>query len=116
MLRLLMDENIDPRIVRGLLTREPTLDVVRVQDVGLRTADDPDILAWAADAGRVLVTKDRATMSDYAYARVQNGEPMPGVLLLSRNLSIGDAIEEVLLAAECMKDEEICDLVQFLPL
>jgi predicted nuclease of predicted toxin-antitoxin system len=38
------------------------LDLVRVQEVGLRTADDPDILEWAAAQGRVLVTRDRDTM------------------------------------------------------
>lgn len=35
MLRLLADENFNGDIVRGLLLREPDLDIVRVQDVGL---------------------------------------------------------------------------------
>ena len=46
MLRLLADENFNGDIVRGLLLRQPDLDIVRVQDVGLGGADDPDILAW----------------------------------------------------------------------
>jgi len=32
------------------------IDVLRVQDAGLTGADDPTILAWAAEQGRVLVT------------------------------------------------------------
>ena len=35
MLRLAADENFNGNIVRGLLRRNPKLDIVRVQDVGL---------------------------------------------------------------------------------
>jgi len=35
MLKLLVDENFDNTIVRGLFRRNPVLDMVRVQDVGL---------------------------------------------------------------------------------
>lgn len=35
MLRLLSDENFNGDIIRGLLLRYPTLDLLRVQDVGL---------------------------------------------------------------------------------
>src|SRR5438270_428490 len=44
MLRLLSDENFNGDIVRGLLLREPDLDLVRAQDVRLEGADDPDVL------------------------------------------------------------------------
>jgi hypothetical protein len=43
MLLLVSDENFNNDIARGLLRRNPDLDIVRVQDVGLRGADDPDI-------------------------------------------------------------------------
>ncbi len=35
MLRLLADENFNGDIVRALLLRQPDLNIVRVQDVGL---------------------------------------------------------------------------------
>ncbi len=35
MLKLLANENFDNTIVRGLLRRRPSIDIVRVQDVGL---------------------------------------------------------------------------------
>jgi hypothetical protein len=47
MLRLAADENFNNDIVRGLLRREPGLDIVRIQDVGLSGADDPTVLEWA---------------------------------------------------------------------
>lgn len=54
-------------IVRGLFLRQPDLDLLRVQDVGLRKVDDPAILDWATSNGRILLTHDRATMPDFAY-------------------------------------------------
>lgn len=54
MFRLLADENFDNDILRGVLRRRPGLDFVRVQDVGLIGAQDPEILQWAADEGRIL--------------------------------------------------------------
>ena len=44
MLRFAADENFNGDIVRGLLRRNPKLDIVRVQDVGLSGADDPSVL------------------------------------------------------------------------
>ncbi|MBO1350904.1 MAG: hypothetical protein EBE86_027625 [Hormoscilla sp. GUM202] len=36
---MLSDENFDNTIVRGLLRRRPSIDIVRVQDVGLSIED-----------------------------------------------------------------------------
>jgi len=69
MLRLATDADFNGVVYRALLRELPDLDMVRVQDVGLRIAEDPDILAWAAVEGRILLTHDRDTMTDYAYQR-----------------------------------------------
>lgn len=79
MLRLAADENFNGDIVRGLLRRNPKLDIVRVQDVGLSGADDPSVLQWAADQGRILVTHDISTLAKHAFDRITAGQPMPGV-------------------------------------
>ena len=83
MLRLLADENFNGDIVRGLLLRQPDLDIVRVQDVGLPGAEDADILAWATANNRIVLTHDRATMSDCAYEQLAAGEGMAGVFILN---------------------------------
>jgi predicted nuclease of predicted toxin-antitoxin system len=106
MLRLLADENFNDDIVRGLLLRQPEIDIVRVQDVGLAGADDPDILAWAAENNRIVLTYDRATMSDHAYERVAAGAPMAGVFILNDRFAVGRAIDEILLLAECTEQAE----------
>jgi predicted nuclease of predicted toxin-antitoxin system len=74
MLRFLADENFNNDILRGLLRRQPDLDVVRVQDIGLSGAADPTLLGWAAQQGRIILTHDVTTMTRYAYERVQAGQ------------------------------------------
>jgi hypothetical protein len=44
MLRLLVDQDFDQDIIRGLLRRVPGLDVVTAYEVGLQEASDPVIL------------------------------------------------------------------------
>lgn len=73
MIRLLADENFNASIVRGLLRRVPQLDLVRAKDVGLGGADDPTVLAWAAQDGRVLLTHDVRTVTRFAWERVIRG-------------------------------------------
>ena len=58
MLRLLADENFHGDIVRGLLLRKPDIDIVRLQDIGLDGAEDPEILGWAAENNRIILTHD----------------------------------------------------------
>ena len=116
MLRLLADENFNGDIVRGLLLRLSDFDIVRVQDVGLAGAEDPDILQWAAENGRILLTHDRATLPDFAYERVAAGEAMPGVFVLNDRFPIGQAIEEILLMDACSEPASWNGLVVHLPL
>jgi hypothetical protein len=116
MLRLLADENLDANIVRGLLRRVAVLDIVRVQDVGLSGADDPTVLAWAATQERVLVTHDVATITRYAWERVEAGLPMPGVVEVVSSAGVGAAIEDLVLLLECCPPEELENVVLFVPL
>jgi len=106
MLRLAADENFDGAIVRGLLRRNPELDIVRVQDAGLSGADDPAILEWSASEGRILLTHDVSTITHYAYERVQAGQPMPGVFEVHLDVSFGRIIEDILLLATCSLEDE----------
>ncbi len=116
MLRLAADENFNNNIVRGLLRRNPTLDIVRIQDVGLSGADDPQVLAWAAQEGRILLTHDVATMTHYACERIQAGLPMPGIFEVRRSVPVGRVIEDILLLAECGLDGEWDGQIRYLPL
>ena len=116
MLRLAADENFNGDIVRGLLRRNPKLDLVRVQDLGLSGADDPSVLRWAADQGRVIVTHDISTLAKHAFDRVAAGQPMPGIFEVRSVASVGQAIDDLTLLAECSFEGEWEGQVRFLPL
>lgn len=116
MLLFAADENFNNDIVRGLLRRKPDLDIVRIQDVGLSGADDATILEWASQEKRVLLTHDASTMTHHAYDRVLAGKPMPGIFEISRDVSIGRVIEDVLLLAEYSLEGEWEGQVRYLPL
>jgi hypothetical protein len=116
MIPLAADEDFNNDIVRGLRRRAPSIDIVRVQDSEAANCQDSVVLAWAARQARVLVTHDVTTMSAHAYQRVAAGLPMPGVFQVSQQMSIGQAIEEILLIAECSVQGEWEGQVRHLPL
>ena len=116
MLSLLSDENFNGDIIRGLFLSQPDLDLLRVQDVGLREVDDPGILAWAAMNGHILLTHDRATMPDFAYARLVAGEPMAGMFVINDRMPIRQVIDELMVLLDCSEQEEWQGIVLYLPL
>jgi len=62
MLRLLIDENINNHILRGLQLRLPQLDFLLVKQVGLAGSPDSVLLEWAARDQRTILTHDVKTM------------------------------------------------------
>ena len=116
MLRLASDENFNADIVRGLLRRNATIDIVRIQDAGLSGADDPVVLEWAASQGRIVITHDISTMAKQAFDRVAAGQSMPGVFEVRSGAPLGQTIDDLLLLAECSLEGEWEGQVRFLPL
>ncbi|MCC5634309.1 DUF5615 family PIN-like protein [Nostoc sp. CHAB 5844] len=115
MIKFLADENFDNTIVRGLFRRSPEIEIVRVQDVGLSGKDDPTVLEWAAQEGRILLTHDVSTITRYAYERVRQGQTMPGVIEVSTDAPVKQVIEDVLLLVQCNQEGELEGQVQYLP-
>jgi hypothetical protein len=115
-LKLAADEDFNNNMVLGVLRRNPDVDIMRVQEAGLSGAEDPSVLKWAAEEGRVLFTHDVNTMTDHAYQRINAGETMPGLFAVPRSVPIGTAIEDMLLIAECSVEGEYEGQVHYLPL
>jgi len=116
MIRFLADENLNQRIVNGLWRLTTAIDVVRVQDVGLANKPDDEILEWAAQNGRVLLTNDLSTMPEIAYRRVQAGKPLHGVLEIPLDLPLRQVLDEIHLIATCSDESEWAGHVRYLPL
>jgi hypothetical protein len=116
MLLLVADENFNNDILRGLLRRSPSLDIVRIQDVVLTHALDSDVLEWAAHENRVQLTHDRNTVTKFAYGRVVEGKRMPEVIEVNRSVPMSVAIEDILLLTVLSKDRELEGQIVYLPL
>jgi len=116
MLRLLIDENFNQRILRGLRLRIPALDYVLVQETVMQGMKDQPLLHEAAILHRVLVTRDLKTVPRHAYERVAVGEPMPGIIAVPDDLPIGQGIEQLHLVVECAEENELENQVLYLPL
>lgn len=116
MLPLLIDENLNQQIIRGLKRQVSNLDLLVVQDVGLQGAKDPEVLAWAAEHRRILVTHDVNTIPKHAYERVRSGEPMGGVIVIPGDLAVSVAIAELMIVNECCTPDECDKRILYLPI
>lgn len=113
---LATDEDFNNRILRGVLQRNPGLDIVRAQDVGLRGKSDAAVLEWAAKEDRILLSHDKKTMRQYVNDRLNAGLPMPGVFIVTKQAPRGRIIEDILILAECSLPREWENQIIFLPL
>jgi hypothetical protein len=110
-IRFLADANLDHKIVAGVLRREPQIDFA----VGLpERMKDPDVLALAASQGRILVSYDVTTMPVHFTGFVAN-QPSPGLILVPVSVSIGQAIEYLILVWHVSGPEEWMDKLVWMP-
>ncbi len=116
MISFLVDQNFNEHIVDGMTRRDATLEFVHVREVGLAEAADATVLEWAAAHDLVLLTHDGKTVPPIAHARVAGGLPMPGVFLVGDEMPVGQAIDELLIAAHCLSPDECKDIVRYFPL
>ena len=116
MLRLLIDENFDQRILRGLRLRFQQLDYVLVQQVGMGGSTDPDLLDWAKKENRIIITHDANTMTRNANERLKQGLPMAGLIIVPDRLEIGRVIADLEVIMECATESELRDQIHYLPI
>ncbi len=116
MIRFGADENFNYNIVRGVRRRDPAVQIVCVQDVGLFGAGDPRVLEWAAAEGRIMLSHDVSTLTRFAYDRVAAGLRMPGVFEVGRRLTIKAVIDDLLLVSHCSFPDDWEGRVVYLPI
>src|SRR5260370_16999934 len=116
--RLLADADLNGAIVCGVVRGSGYLDLKRAAEVRLEGVPDQLVLAVAAEQRRVLVSHDVSSMPDHFREYVRH-RGSPGLILVPRELSIGRAIESILLISEVRRARsckqgvsrsEACDL------
>ena len=73
-LKLLLDANTSKALSRALARHAPELDVLRVQDTPHAEAKDPVVLEFAAAESRILVSRDKKTLCNFAIERIEAGK------------------------------------------
>lgn len=116
MLRFAADENFNNDIVRAVRRIRPDIDIVRVQDAGLIGKEDPEILQWAAEEKRILLTHDVATITKYAYQRISEGQFMAGVFEIHSDQPIKTIVDEIVMINDCSLEDEWVGQMRYLPL
>jgi hypothetical protein len=112
--RFLADADFNHKIVVGLRRREPSVDFMSAHDGGVIGLPDPDVIGVAAESRRILVSDDRKTMPGH-FARFREIRSSPGIILVSQDLDIGAAIEDLLLIWTATDSEEWLDHLGFVP-
>jgi hypothetical protein len=115
MLRLLIDQDLDHDILRALIRRIPRLDAVTALEIRMSEATDDQLLSWAAQEGRIIVTHDRKTMPMHAAYLMAVGKNIAGLFVVPRSLPLRQAIDDLELMITCSANDEWVNVIRYLP-
>jgi hypothetical protein len=116
MVKVLFDEDFDGGIQNGIRRRRPDFDLLRAQDAGLSGQVDPVVLAHAAQHNRIVISHDRRSMPRFAIDRIEAGQSMPGLFIVSRLLARRNVIQELLILIEDSRPEDWNSRIAYLPI
>jgi hypothetical protein len=114
--RYLADHDFNERILHGVWQRDAAIEIVRARERGLEEKADPDILAFAAAEGLIVLSHDVNTMPAAAYARLAAGQTMTGLFMVPQRYPLGPMIDDLVLICATSEAEEWGGQVVFLPL
>jgi hypothetical protein len=113
--RFLADEDLKDAIIRGVRRRAPSIEFVRLRELGMEAAPDAAVLEFAAQNSWLVVSHDVNTMTAEAFARIAVGETMSGLLLVHQRDPIGAIIDSLLTIWQASEAEEWVGVVCYLP-
>jgi hypothetical protein len=113
--RFQADADFNHKIVVGLRRKEPAIDILSAHVDDVVGVPDPEVLAIAAGSARILLSHDRKTMPSQ-FARFRETRSSPGVVIVSQNLDIGAAIEDLLLIWAATDAGEWVERIGFVPI
>jgi hypothetical protein len=93
---------------------QPSVDFLGARDAGIAGLADPEVIGVAADLGRILISHDRKTMPRH-FARFRETRSSPGIIIVSQDLDLGAAIDDLLLVWLATDSEEWKDHLGFVP-
>ena len=115
---ILLDENV-PRIIQTLLQQQaPQIQVFVIGDgfAPPKGTPDPEILCWIEENHCLLVTNNRASMPAHLQDHLEQGQHIPGILQLPKQLNLRELLEDLVLIGEALQPNELQDQIVYLPL
>ena len=106
LIKFYLDENIPASVAEQLRQRQ--IDVVRCQELGMRTAGDVDHLALATEQGRVLVTFDQDFLRLNTEGRIHSG-----IAFITEPKNVGVVIKALLELHERRAPEQMRNRVWY---
>jgi hypothetical protein len=120
-LRYLLDEHLRGALWQAIQHHNAaganSVDAVRVgdfQDLPLGTAD-PDILLWAARAGRILVSRDKKSLPKHLANHLQRGHHSPGIFIIRQHFTLAQIVAYLARAASTTSPLAWQDRIAFVP-
>lgn len=92
------------------------MDFLSASDANLAGVRDPDVLALAAEQGRILVSHDFQTMPRHFADFLQAHGSSPGLILVPQYFPIGEAVEELVVIWGASEAEEWQNRILEIPL
>ena len=105
-MRFLADENLSRKLVNALRRYDASIDIVRVQDIGLLGADDASILDWAVNEDRSVITKDRATIPPLVDQLMTLDNPLSKICIIRQNSQLNDVLKTIEAIAKYSRPED----------
>jgi len=113
--RFQADTDLNQNIVRAVRLGVPAVEFQTAHEAGLQGLGDEAVLEQAARERRILVSHDRRTMPIH-FATFTATRTSAGVILISQNLPIIQAVEDLILIWEASEAEEWVNCLDSLPL
>jgi hypothetical protein len=114
-IRFQADSDLNQTIVKALRRLEPSIDFQTAHAANLRGVPDPDVLAYAAKEGRVLVSHDITTIPQHFGAFIQTADSA-GVLIALQEAPLMTVVEDLLLLWMVDEAEDWINRIRILPL
>jgi predicted nuclease of predicted toxin-antitoxin system len=114
--KFIADADLNQELIRGMRRNEAAVDFLTATDGGTRGLADRQVLELAIAAGRVVVSHDRNTMTRDFYRLIKEGHSSPGLIVIDQDLDEGRAIEDLLLIWEASSEEDLRDLINWIPI
>lgn len=116
--RFLLDENMSHAVIDALHRLEPSIQITAVgkDDAPSLSTTDPELLVWIAERNYLLVTRNRRSMPQHLQEHLRAGLHVPGILVVTRRMSIGDIARSLHLLWEAGLPHEFQDRIVYLPI